>query len=103
MGPPTGAAARRQWKQIVADVIGLPLEALSDAAGSELGAAFAAGMGAGAFRDWGEIERFVAVSETVEPDPRAHVAYADLYSAYRELYPALRPLELARASAQPAA
>ena len=98
-----GGARSRLWKQVVADVVGYPLEALSDAAGSELGAAFASGMGAGAFRDWGEIERFVAVSETVEPDPRAHLAYADIYSVYRELYPALRPLELARASAQPAA
>ena len=60
-------------------------------------------MGAGAFRSWGEIERFVAVSDTVEPDPRAHIAYADIYSAYRELYPALRPLALGRAGAQPAA
>ena len=66
-----GGARSRLWKQVVADVVGYPLEALSDAAGSELGAAFAAGMGAGAFRDWGEIERFVAVSDTVEPDPRS--------------------------------
>ncbi len=98
-----GGARSRLWKQVVADVVGYPLEALSDAAGSELGAAFASGMGAGAFRDWGEIERFVAVSETVEPDPRAHFAYADIYGVYRELYPALRPLELGRAGAQPAA
>ena len=82
-----GGARSRLWKQVVADVVGYPLEALAEAAGSELGAAFAAGMGVGVFRDWGEIERFVAVADTVEPDPRAQDAYAELYSAYRGAVP----------------
>jgi xylulokinase len=87
-----GGARSRLWKQVVADVIGHPLEALSDAAGSELGAAFAAGVGIGAFADWGEIERFVVAAQTVEPDPVAHASYEGHYAAYRALYPALRPL-----------
>jgi len=87
-----GGARSRLWKQIVADVIGHPLETLAEAAGSELGAAFAAGMGVGAFRRWDEIERFVTVSGTVEPDPAARDLYEGPYAAYLALYPALRPV-----------
>jgi xylulokinase len=97
-----GGARSRLWKQVVADVVGYPLEALSEAAGSELGAAFAAGMGTGAFREWSEIERFVAVAETIEPDPGVHEAYERPYAAYRALYPALRGvLTIGRAAARP--
>jgi xylulokinase len=87
-----GGARSRLWKQVVADVIGHPLEALVDSSGSELGAAFAAGMGTGAFAGWDEIERFVRVGDVVAPDPATHEAYRDLYAAYRALYPALDPV-----------
>jgi hypothetical protein len=33
------------------------------------------------------------VRETVEPDPGWSTAYRDGYARFRELYPALRPLE----------
>ncbi len=87
-----GGARSLLWKQVVADVIGHPLQSLASGAGSELGAAFAAGIGVGALAEWGEIERFVAVDETVEPDPAAHERYGELYTAYRALYPALDPV-----------
>jgi xylulokinase len=86
-----GGARSALWKQVVSDVIGYPLEVLS-AQGSELGAAFAAGMGVGVFSGWDEIERFVSVEAVVEPDDAAAAAYGELYAAYRELYPALRPV-----------
>lgn len=83
-----GGARSRTWKQIVAGVIGLPLEAVATTAGSALGAAYAAGMGAGAFSDWNGIERFVEVREVIEP--RDHERYEHPYRTYRALYPALR-------------
>jgi xylulokinase len=76
----------------VADVIGHPLEAPRETAGSALGAAFAAGMGVGLFEAWSEIDRFVALAETVEPDGQAHARYDEIYPLYRELYPVLRPI-----------
>ena len=95
-----GGARSRLWKQVVADVLGEPLEVLADGAGSELGAAFAAGKGIGAFEDWDEIERFVHAGDTVEPDPAAGHVYRDGYAAYRALYPALDPvLTITRAQA----
>jgi xylulokinase len=87
-----GGARSGLWKQVVADVIGHPLESLAESGGSELGAAFAAGVGIGVLESWAEIERFVSVAEVVEPDPAAHELHRDLYAAYRALYPALAPV-----------
>lgn len=87
-----GGAGSRLWKQVIADVIGFPLEVPRTAGGSALGAGFAAGMGIGAFGGWGDIEGFVELADTVEPDPAAHEQYADGYARYRALYPALRPI-----------
>ena len=55
------------WKQIVADVTGLVLEPVVDHPGSALGAAYAAGMGTGAFAEWSDIGRFVALGEPILP------------------------------------
>lgn len=83
-----GGARSAVWTQIVADVLGLRLEKVSIRSGSAVAAAFAAGMGVGAFRDWYEIERFVSVADVVEP-VRQEV-YERQYAIYRALYPALR-------------
>lgn len=86
-----GGARSRLWKQVVADVLALRLETVAGG-GSELGAAFAAGIGVGALASWDDIERFVRLGEPIEPDTAVHDRYSDLYAAYRELYPALRPI-----------
>lgn len=87
-----GGARSGLWKQVVADVTGCTLEALAPQGGSELGAAFAAGIGVGAFGSWSEIDRFVDVVEAIVPDAAAHARYDELYPAYRELQPALDPV-----------
>jgi xylulokinase len=81
-----GGARSRLWKQITADVLNLPLEEITHHPGSSLGAAFIAGKGVGVFRQWDEIDRFVDVAATVEPDPSAHALYGALFEIYRELY-----------------
>jgi xylulokinase len=83
-----GGARSRVWTQVTADVLGLPLEKLASSGGSALGAAFAAGMGVGAFGDWKEIERFAEVAEVIEPGERG--VYERPYRIYRALYPALK-------------
>jgi xylulokinase len=87
-----GGARSGLWKQVTADILGRPLEVPRESGGSALGAAFAAGMGIGMFSDWSEIERFVTIVQTVEPDRAAHARYGELYRLYRELYPALRTI-----------
>ncbi len=81
-----GGARSNLWKTVTADVLGLPLEEIAGHPGSCLGAAFAAGMGVGAFSDWREIERFVTVTGRIEPNSERHARYRELFQTYRELY-----------------
>ncbi len=83
-----GGSRSRVWTQITADVLGIPLEKVTLRSGSAFAAAFAAGMGVGAFGGWRDVERFIAVSEVVEPHPDE--AYERNYAHYRALYPALK-------------
>ncbi len=56
-----GGARSRLWKQVVADVLQLRLDTVVGGTGSELGAAYAAGVGAGLIDSWDGI-RGVRVS-----------------------------------------
>ncbi len=87
-----GGARSALWKQVTADVIGLPLEQIAHHPGSSLGAAFVAGRGVGLFQEWGEIERFVEVSGRIEPNPATSARYASHFATYRELYERNRDL-----------
>ena len=83
-----GGSRSKVWTQITADVLGIPLEKVTLRSGSAFAAAFAAGMGVGEFTDWRDVERFVSVSEVIEPQPDD--AYERNYQQYRALYPALK-------------
>jgi xylulokinase len=85
-----GGAHSRLWKQVTADVLGLPLEEIARHPGSSLGAAFVAGKGIGLFRAWQDIERFIQIAEVVEPDPSVHDRYEELFTIYRGLYDSLK-------------
>ena len=87
-----GGARSALWCQVTADVLGLPLEKLAHHPGSSLGAAFAAGMGAGVFSDWAEIDRFIRAEPPILPDPGRHATYQKLFLLFRELYQANQPL-----------
>lgn len=86
-----GGSRSRLWRQIVADVIGHPLESIVDHPGSGLGAAMAAAVGAGVI-SWDDVHNFTVVQETIEPRLEAHQRYSDYYAIYRDLYPALAPV-----------
>ncbi|MFQ5855988.1 MAG: FGGY-family carbohydrate kinase [Anaerolineae bacterium] len=81
-----GGARSARWRQVTADVLGLPLEQIAHHPGSSLGAAFVAGMGIGAFDDWRDIERYITLAAVTEPDMEAHEQYQGLFQIYRELY-----------------
>ena len=83
-----GGAQSRVWTQIVADVIGMPMEKVTMRSGSAFAAAFVAGFGVGAFTSWRDIERFVVVSDVVQSHP--YEVYERNYSVFRALYPALK-------------
>jgi xylulokinase len=81
-----GGARSQLWKQVTADVLGIPLEQIAHHPGSSLGAAFVAGMGAGLFDAWDEIERFIEIARVIQPNPEHRGLYDEYFSIYRELY-----------------
>jgi xylulokinase len=88
-----GAARIQAWRQILADIFGLPilLPALPEQATS-LGAAIAGGIGVGLYPDFGVAHRFVQVNEAEQPNPSARARYDEIYPLFLETYRALEPI-----------
>ncbi len=86
-----GGSRGRLWRQLQADVYGLPIVTLGPASGPAYGAALMAAVGVGALGSIGEAaDAWLSIQETVEPDARRSEIYTALYQGYRELYPALK-------------
>jgi xylulokinase len=89
-----GGARSRVWLEIVASVLGLPLERCVVDEGSAYGAALLGGIVDGTFASAQEAVRScVRVRETVEPNASWAHAYEEGYARYRALYPAIRSAE----------
>ena len=88
-----GGSASPLWRQILADVFNLPVYTLSASSeGGAYGAAMAAGVGAGVFRDFGEAVSVLKVETETLPDPQNRAAYRDGLSMYAEMYHAMKPV-----------
>jgi xylulokinase len=88
-----GGARSELWLEIVASVLGLPLERTEAEEGAAYGAALLGGVEAGVFADAHEaVAACVRVRSRVEPNPAWQAAYDDGYAQYRRLYPTLRSL-----------
>ncbi len=86
-----GGAKSRLWRQIVADVLEMPIDILKTEQGPSLGGAVLAMVGAGEYSSVTEASRAIAeIKETVEPNPAAFARYRKLYDSYRRLYPAIK-------------
>ncbi len=89
-----GGARSALWLRIVSSVLGIPLERTAVEEGAAYGAALLAGVRAGVFADVHEaVEQTVHVRDVVEPEAEWQHVYEAGYGRYRQLYPALRPLE----------
>ncbi len=89
-----GGARSRLWLEIVASVLGLPLELTVVEEGSAYGAALLAGVAGGVFADAREaVAACVRPRDTVEPNPAWAAVYDEGYARFRALYPALRGVE----------
>ena len=88
-----GGSRSRLWRQIKADVTGLPVTLPQTAETTALGAALLALVAIGAFANLSEAAaRVVCIVETVEPEPAAQARYDDCYQFYRESYFAMLPV-----------
>jgi xylulokinase len=86
-----GGARSRLWLEIVASVLGLPLELTAVEEGSAYGAALLGGVAGGVFASAEEaVAACVRVRETVEPRDDWIAAYEEGYARYGMLYPSLK-------------
>jgi xylulokinase len=93
IGRVSGGGARSElWTEIVATVLGIPLERTAVDEGAAYGAALLAGVRSGLFADAHEaVAECVRVTGRVEPNPSWTSAYDEGYERFRALYPAIRP------------
>ena len=88
-----GGARSRLWRQIKADVTGLPVTLPANIETTALGAAMLALVGPGQYATLAEAaEQIVRVVETVQPQPENALRYDECYQLYREAYFALLPV-----------
>jgi autoinducer 2 (AI-2) kinase len=79
-----GLARSRVWAQLLADVLGEPVEVAAWAEASALGAALCAGVAAGVWPDLAEAARSLAEPAHVAPRPDPSARYAELHPRWRE-------------------
>jgi xylulokinase len=93
-----GGSRSRVWKQILADVLGVPLEPVLGHPGASLGAALAGGVATGVIPGWQVCEAMARYGAPVEPDAKLRARYDDAYRSFREAGRALVPVshQLAR-------
>jgi len=88
-----GAAHSDVWVQIFADVFQTPVEIPAGTELGALGAAMAAGIGAGCFAGYREaVAAMVKIGRVCQPDPARQEVYAEKYDRYRTVQEALRPV-----------
>ena len=88
-----GGARGRVWRQIMADIYGMPVlrPALLEEATS-MGAALAGGIGVGLFPDFSIAEKLTPIVDAIQPDPELRPLYDRLYEVFNRAYQAFEPL-----------
>lgn len=81
-----GGARSPFWRQMVADVFGLPVFALSTADQAAIGAALLAGAGAGLLAPVEASQQWAQYGARSEPDTRRHERYQELSEIFRKAY-----------------
>lgn len=88
-----GGASGRAWRQIMADIYGVPVQRpalLAEA--TSLGAALAGGIGVGMYKDWSLAETLTPIVDEIMPDPQRTAYYEKLYGIFTRAYEAFVPL-----------
>ena len=87
-----GGAKAPLWRQIMADMLGIPLRTVSDV-DSSLGSAMLAGVAAGVFADHQDAAaRCVRIQDEIAPDPEGVAYYERGFGLYRQIQAALAPI-----------
>jgi sugar (pentulose or hexulose) kinase len=96
-----GGGKSALWRQILADIYGLPVEQVDlPANATALGAAIAGGVGVGLYSDYSVAQTLAPIARVDQPNPATQARYAALYALFQESYAALEPI-FARLAALP--
>jgi xylulokinase len=87
-----GGTKSRVWMQIMADVIGAPVQLLDNPYGSSVGAAWVAAMGTGLATEWSGISHLATQGAVIQPNAANRRVYDQGYARYRAAYVALKPV-----------
>lgn len=88
-----GGARSHTWKQILADVLNLPIRVLKTNQGPSFGAGILAMVGDGVYHNVEEAaEAIVKVEETILPSKEKVEYYQKKYRIFQKLYPALKSI-----------
>ncbi|MGQ9814277.1 MAG: xylulokinase [Candidatus Roseilinea sp.] len=88
-----GGAKSAVWRQMLADIYGVPLlRPRLDATATALGAAIAGGIGVGLFSGFDVVARLIPVTEAEQPIADHVQRYAALYPLFQQVYAALEPV-----------
>jgi xylulokinase len=85
-----GGAKGRVWRQIMADIYGIPVlkpNYLEEAA--SMGAAVTGGVGVGVFSDFSVINRFIEITDIQKPDESSKKTYEAIKPIFEECYNSL--------------
>ena len=88
-----GGASGRVWRQIMADIYGIPIRRpalLAEA--TSFGAALAGGIGVGMYKNWSLAEELTPIVDELQPNPEFSDLYEKLYGIFNRAYDAFVPL-----------
>lgn len=88
-----GGSKSPLWRQMIADILGIPLDTPVTEQGPGYGGAMLAMVACGVFESVQQAaEKLVHVKDTVQPDPERVALYEERYQQFRQIYPACREL-----------
>lgn len=88
-----GGAHSKEWMQMKADVLNIPITALKTVDAGTVGSAMLTGIAIGLFEDLEEAtSHMVEETDTYLPRAEIHEKYMEIYKQYRQVYQAVRPL-----------
>lgn len=86
-----GGGKSRLWRQIQADLFGLPVCTINSSEGPAFGAALLAGVGTGIYSSVAEAcDQTISVVEKQDYSPANHKKYEEFYNLYNSIYQSLK-------------
>jgi xylulokinase len=86
-----GGSVNEAWMQGIADITGMRVETtLQPAMAGAVGVAACAFVGCGTYQSFMDVNRFIGVNRSFNPDPATTKVYNALFNSYKNVYSGLR-------------